>query len=138
MNRLIALTRILPLAALLVVAVGAAPASASTVAVDGVTLSASQWYYYKHFTDPARVSPPITATPVGGTAPYSYHWEKVSGDSRVAANAPNSATTSFNRALPHNVSTFVRAYFRVTVSDSTGSVAHSAAIPVTFEYENGD
>jgi len=138
MTRLIAFARILPLAALLTVTVGAAPAAASTLAVDGVTLSASQWDYYKRFTDPARVSPPITATPIGGTAPYSYRWEKTNGDSLMAATAPSSATTSFRRSLPHNVTTVVTAYFRAVVSDSTGSVAYSAAIPVTFEYENGD
>jgi len=138
MTRLIALARILPLAAMLTATVGAAPAPASTLAVDGVTLSAPQWVYYKRFTDPARVSPPITATPVGGTAPYSYRWEKTGGDSLMAATAPSSATTGFRRSLPHNVTTVVTAYFRAVVSDSTGSVAYSAAIPVTFEYENGD
>ena len=123
---------------MLAVPVGAAPASASASTVDGVILSASQWDYYKRFTDPATVSPPITATPVGGTAPYSYHWEKTSGDSLIAATAPDSATTRFSRSLPHNVTTVVTAYFRAVVSDSVGSVAYSAAIPVTFEYENGD
>jgi hypothetical protein len=137
MTRFLRYTGVPALVAVFAVLAGAAPASASAQSVDGVTCSSSTWEYSKHFNDPPVVSGPITCSPVGGVAPFTYAWIKDSGDAGTRATNPNGATSSFQRSLPR-VSTFVQSHWHVTITDATGSSASSASILVTFEFENGD
>lgn len=61
-----------------------------------------------------------TATPTGGTAPYTYAWAKVSGDT-LTVTAPTSASTSFRAGvLPGDVKF---ANYRCTVTDKNGLTA---------------
>ncbi len=74
---------------------------------------------------------PVTATPLGGVAPYVYLWNRVSGDSATEATAPNSASTLFDRFEippgPPKVS-----QWRCTVTDAASQVAHTPNVQVTF------
>lgn len=71
----------------------------------------------------------VTATPTGGTSPYSYSWTRLSGASEITANSPTSASTSFTGdGVPNGVT--LTAIFRCTVTDSFGSTA-SAEITVS-------
>lgn len=63
----------------------------------------------------------VTATPVGGTGPYTYAWTWLSGDSAVAANSPTSASTTFSAIVPKWDSR--EATMRVTVTDSLSATA---------------
>lgn len=69
-----------------------------------------------------------TATPTGGSAPYSYSWARIGGASG-AANSPTSATTTFSKTLGNGDET--SELFRCTVTDSFGTTA-TADIIVTF------
>jgi hypothetical protein len=71
----------------------------------------------------------VTATPAGGTAPYTYSWAKVSGDA-ITVNSPTSATTTFSAtglALDEERS----AVFRVTCTDA-GALSATRDITVTI------
>jgi hypothetical protein len=58
----------------------------------------------------------VTVTPSGGTAPYTYAWTRLSGDSAVAANSPTTATTTFSANVPKWDSR--EATMQCTVTDS--------------------
>lgn len=81
-------------------------------------------------------STPVTATPGGGVAPYSYLWNRVSGDAEATATAPNSASTLFDRldipAGPPKVS-----QWRCTITDAASQVAHTPNVQVSFYDPNG-
>lgn len=61
-----------------------------------------------------------TATPSGGTGPYSYVWAR-QGAGEGSANSPTSATTTFSRVVnpgENHIETF-----RCTVTDALGNTA---------------
>ena len=61
-----------------------------------------------------------TATPVGGTGPFTYAWTKVSGDTLTVTN-PTNASTAFRASIGPGDSRF--ATYRCTVTDSLGLTA---------------
>ena len=72
-------------------------------------------------------SAPSTATPTGGTAPYSYAWSILSG--AAAINSPTSASTTFSgNAFPGAPSVSTA---QVIVTDAHGDTA-SITITVTL------
>lgn len=72
----------------------------------------------------------VTVTPSGGTAPYTYAWAKVSGDT-VTINAATAATTDFT-GTPATNETLAGEY-RCTVTDN---VAATASITVGVSIGN--
>lgn len=70
---------------------------------------------------------PTTATPTGGTPPYSYAWQLVSYDAGVppTADSSNSATTTFTQT-GIVVGDGLSATFRCLVTDSTPGTPLSA------------
>lgn len=62
----------------------------------------------------------VTVTPSGGTAPYTYAWSFVSGDT-VTINSPTSATTTFT-GDPVGYSVLSSVY-RCTVTDNAAADA---------------
>lgn len=70
----------------------------------------------------------VTATPVGGLAPYTYAWTILSGGATILT--PNSATTQFRQILPASSIRYSTA--RVTVTDAAGTVA-TDDIAITLE-----
>jgi hypothetical protein len=77
-----------------------------------------------------------TVTPSGGTAPYTYAWTFVSGDSFTITSA-SAATTTFSATL--NEDEFVSGIYRCTVTDSTGGtpLTATADVPVTITRTGG-
>jgi hypothetical protein len=61
-----------------------------------------------------------TATPTGGTGPFTYVWSQVGGDS-MTINTPNAASTTFSKSVPDAAG--FTGYFVCTITDSLGAVA---------------
>lgn len=61
-----------------------------------------------------------TATPTGGTGPYTYAWTKVAGDT-LTVTSPNSASTTFRAGIGPSDSR--SATYRCTVTDKNGLTA---------------
>lgn len=74
------------------------------------------------FTDAA------TATPTGGSAPYTYAWTRLTGSG--AAFSPTAAATKFSATVP--ASTLYSGTFRCTVTDALGATA-IASVSASFE-----
>lgn len=91
-------------------------ASASGAASSGVVTSANE-----------------TVTVTGGTAPYTYAWERVAGNLAVVATAPAAATTSFQATVTDSGSPYVT-YFQVTVTDANNAVVTSNMIEVQLTW----
>jgi hypothetical protein len=72
----------------------------------------------------------VTATPSGGTAPYTHAWTKQSGDS-ITINSASSSVTSFTAASMFEGNSRT-AVFRDTVTDAN-SITGTADITVTIE-----
>lgn len=78
----------------------------------------------------------VTATVDGGTAPYSYQWIRVSGDTGITINNPTSATTNF--MFTNATSSFVLkiAVYHCRVTDADSIVVYSPEVTVTLESSN--
>lgn len=57
-----------------------------------------------------------TVTPSGGTAPYTYSWAHIAGDSAVSVSNPTAATVTFSANVFKNQEK--EATFRCTVTDA--------------------
>lgn len=65
------------------------------------------------------VTDSTTATASGGAGgPYTYLWERVSGDTQILATQSESATTTFSAFLP--LGSFFQSGFQCKVSDLSG------------------
>ena len=76
-------------------------------------------------------SDPVTATPAGGTAPFSYAWARLSGDASISTTAGTSATTAFSASLPAN--DLIEAVFECTATDANGATA-KASVTTTLHH----
>ena len=76
-------------------------------------------------------SPATTATPIGGSAPYTYSWDRVSGAGLIIAG-PAAATTVFIADL--SPGEFLVESFQCTVTDSTLATAISNIVTATLSY----
>lgn len=59
-----------------------------------------------------------TATPTGGTPPYTYAWSRVSGDTSISITSPTSASTTFSRFVA--AETTYSAVFQCVATDALG------------------
>lgn len=78
---------------------------------------------------------PVTATPSGGRAPYTYAWSIVSHDTNATYSivSPTVATTQVKAVgIPEEDSG--TATFHCVVTDSLGTTATSATIPAGFTH----
>lgn len=75
-------------------------------------------------------SSPATGTGSGGTAPYTYAWTYVSGNS-YTINSPSSASTTFTTSL--TAGQLKSGVYRCTVTDSLSATASDT---ITVEMES--
>lgn len=91
------------------------------------SLSASTWY-----SGPGGVDPAVVVTATGGTPPYTYAWQRVSGNPNTQADAPTASTTTWTftgsgTMPPNKVSTW-----RCQVTDAASTTVHTANATVTI------
>ena len=117
-----------------------APATVS-VTVQVQTLSASVssivFNWKKSNTGIITIAPTnVTASGIGGSGPYIYQWQYVSGDTNIVASTPNAATTTWTdpALLPGDVAT---ATYRCKVTDSLGTVVFTQNVTVNFTNQSG-
>jgi len=75
----------------------------------------------------------VTMTAVGGTAPYSYAWERYSGDSQTAAASPSAATTYWQRVMNNSVDASYNSVWRGKITDAIGQSSYTPQVTVTVE-----
>lgn len=79
----------------------------------------------------SQTTAPFTATPTGGTGPYTYAWSQVSGDLSITIGSPTSATTQFSATITS--SDYIVGTFVCQVTDSGALVANSNTVNVAFQ-----
>lgn len=101
--------------------------------VQPLTASAPAGEFTRSFDSETMTSDPVTCTPSGGLAPYTYLWTVVSGT--VSITTPTAASTTFSKTVTTpSVQEF--ATVRCTVTDSAGSTA-TDDVALTFIYNDG-
>lgn len=70
-----------------------------TVASLQASVSASHWNYYVMRGDNPIIDPPVVVTATGGSAGYTYAWERVSGDGAITAQTPTASSTKWMRSM---------------------------------------
>lgn len=86
------------------------------------------------------VSSVFTATPVNGTAPYTYLWSIVSEDdpsSTPTINTPTSATTTVTTSEPPSNGLTITVVLRCQITDNNGIVAQSNNVTIVHTHDNG-
>lgn len=77
------------------------------------------------------VTPSVTCSPSGGTAPYSYLWERISGDTTVVANG-SATSASFSTSTSNQPQATTRsAVWRCRITDNNGIVGYSPEVTFT-------
>lgn len=79
-----------------------------------------------------QTSPEVTASPNGGTSPYTYQW--VTGDQTIRPDMPAAASTTFTTSSNQKVGTTVYC----NVSDADGLNAQSNNVFVSLNSSGGD
>jgi len=69
---------------------------------------------------------PVSASPIGGSGPYSYAWSQVGG-SDWTITTPTGASTTFTSPAVAATAT-LQAYFRCLVTDATGGQAYTGNV----------
>jgi len=108
--------------------------AAAQAASDAVTGAAGSPSFYvtidqafvggQRFGSGSVTTDTATATPTGGTGPYTYLWSYVSGDAGLSANTGTSAATNWTGSITA-LGQDKTAVWRVTVTDSLAATATS-------------
>lgn len=77
------------------------------------------------------VTPSVTVTASGGTAPYSYFWERISGDTTVVANGSATAASFSTSTANQPQSTTRSAVWRCRITDKNGIVGYAPEVTFT-------
>jgi YD repeat-containing protein len=76
-------------------------------------------------------APPATAVATGGTAPYVYLWQRLSGSTNIEAGDPTAASTEFGWDGPLSGPPRLSSW-RCRVTDATSTIAYTNTIRVTI------
>lgn len=74
---------------------------------------------------------PAFAAATGGVPPYTYLWQRVSGDTVTPATTPTSSSTSWYHPGPAGGAGKI-SYWRCRVTDAANTVAYSSNVKVTI------
>lgn len=79
----------------------------------------------------------VTATVTSGSGGYTYAWSRTSGDSRITANSPSAASTTFTATL-NKPEDSASASFRCRLSDASGATLDlSCDVEIDLVYTGG-
>ncbi len=95
--------------------------------------SASSWYMIWRWPGAPQHDPDVQIHASGGVPPYSYSWQRLSGDPSCYAVHPNSSATGFNNYIPVGDQNAYTSSWRGVVTDSTGATAVTGNIFVSLE-----
>lgn len=77
-------------------------------------------------------TPSQAVTVTGGTSPYTYAWEFVSGSAAISITSPTGSSTTFSALVAHGVPE--TAFFRCKVTDNVGNITYSNDIYVFLRW----
>jgi hypothetical protein len=80
----------------------------------------------------STTSASFTATPLGGTAPYTYAWSYVAGPIGIAINSPTSASSTATATL--GIGDIIRGFVACTITDNAGTIVETNQITIQFQY----
>ena len=92
----------------------------------------SSWNYTIANGVVQHVDNPLVVVATGGTSPYTYSWERTSGDASTTATTPTSVSTSFSRTVNPQVNATYQSIWRCKVTDAVSAIAYTANVTVTF------
>lgn len=98
-----------------------------------VSLSSRSWRMVWRYPYGPREDPPVVVTASGGTPPYTYAWQRLSGDPSAYAVYPNSNSTTFNNYIPECDQSTYTSVWRCLVTDSTGAQAVTLDVSVSLQ-----
>ena len=78
----------------------------------------------------------VTATPSGGTGPYTYAWTRLSGNVQIGIDNAAIANPTFSATGPRTSSIIYEALWRLTVTDSLSAVV-TADLNITMQIGGG-
>lgn len=87
--------------------------------------------YYNIIGNGSQTTVSFTATPSGGTAPYTYAWGQISGDPSIAIDTPSVDNTTFTANV--TASDYIVGTFSCQVTDSGALMATSNTVNVSFQ-----
>lgn len=73
-----------------------------------------------------------SVTVIGGTAPYSYVWTLMSGDTQIGPVNGTSSSTKFSAYLSSSGTSYAATY-KCVVTDATATSVDSTSIYITME-----
>ena len=74
----------------------------------------------------------FTATPLGGTAPYTYAWNYVAGPVGISIDSPATATSTATAIL--SIGDLIRGFVACTITDNVGTIVETNQITLQFQY----
>lgn len=110
---------------------GGGPAALSVAYAASVTLTGSSSSYFCGNLSPVQVAAPT----IGGTGPYTYLWEKISGDDFTLSSTTAQRPTFQIYACSGSPRSAV---YRVTVTDNVGAIGTDlVTVTGTWTYSGG-
>ena len=76
----------------------------------------------------------ITSSVSGGTGPYTYEWQYVSGNPSITADTPTADNTTFSSPCFAGIQKL--AVFKLQVTDSDGVIGFSEELTVALEWHD--
>ena len=101
-----------------------------TLALVALSASRSPSILNKSGPNGSLTSGACICTPSGGSAPYSYLWQYVSGET-LTVNSPTSASTTFSHT---GTNEFVEGRYRCRVTDNNSDEAFTPFVRVRFTH----
>jgi len=75
----------------------------------------------------------FTATPSGGTAPYTYLWSRIGGSPEITINSPTAQSSTAHTTVGN--ADYIIGYVQCKVTDSSAHSVTTNAVLLTFQYQ---
>lgn len=85
------------------------------------------------FSGPSGEDPPVQVTTSGGTPPYTYVWQRVSGHPHTFAASPNASATTWYVSGGGSFPPLKTSVWRCLVTDAASSFVSTGDVAVTID-----